>query len=190
MKRPILLLLVALIGLSVAADAQTGTALNQITLYSYRVYRDPGGASVNFESGARGLPTEQCADSDINYGNLMVNKDNDWLQVCNPRSRIVDLGRKQWGDFKETPSSFKDKKPRKPLPLNAPYAIDASGVSKEVSPFQQFARVRAGHMYLIRVARGRNSIYVMFRVDRLIKNDNCLLSWKRVTPPAEEDLEK
>jgi len=178
-----------LIALSVAADGQDGTVLSQVTLYSYRVYRDPSRSSVNFESGVRGLTTGQCADSHLNYGNLTVNNDNDWLQVCNPRSWIVDLGTKQWGDFKATPSSFAGKKPRKPLPLNAPYVIDASAGSKEVSPFQQFARVRIGHMYLMKVVSGRKKIYVMFRVDNLTKKDNCLLSWKKVPPPAE-DVEK
>jgi hypothetical protein len=57
MKATILFALVALIALSVAADGQDGTALNQVTLYSYRVYRDPSRSSVNFDSGARGQQT-------------------------------------------------------------------------------------------------------------------------------------
>jgi len=44
-------------------------------------------------------------------------------------------------------------------------------------------------MYLMKVMRERKTIYVMFRVDSLSKEDNCVLSWKRVPPPPE-DFEK
>ena len=188
MKGPILFALVTLVALSVIADGQNGAALTQVTLYSYHRYLDSR-SSVNFDSGARGFKSGQSADFDLTYGTLTVNNDNDWFEVRDARSMIVDLGAKQWGDFRETPSFFHGKKPRKPLPLSAPKVVDASAGSKEVSPYQQFVRVRVGHMYLMKVTRARTKIYVMFRVDNLTQKDNCLLSWKKVPPPAE-DVEK
>lgn len=158
--------------------------------YSKIGHRDWSRASVNFESGGRGLTYgEKTTDFDLTYGNLAVNHDGDWFEVRDPSSMIVDVGPKQWGDFKETPSFFKSKKPRKPLPLSGPKEIDASANSKEISPYQQFVRVKVGHMYLMKVMRERKKTYIMFRVDKLIKEDNCLLSWKKVPPPAE-DVEK
>lgn len=188
MNRPILVALIAVSTLSGTAHGQNEAALSQATLYSYRLYR--GKSYINFDSGAKGLKNTPCSAAfDLGYGNLIVNNHYDWFQVCNPKSRIVDLGKKQWTDFKKLPSSFTEKKPRKPLPLNAPMVVDASAGSKEASPFQQFARVREGHMYLVRVARGRDRIYFMFRVDSLTTSDNCVLSWKKIPLPPD-DIEK
>ena len=155
--------------------------LNQVTLYSQRSHRDWSRASVNFETGERG-----SSRFDLTYGNLAVNHDGNWFEVRDARSMIIDLGAKQWGDFKETPSFFKGKKPRKPLPLSRPKVVDASADSKEISPYQQFVRVKAGHMYLMKVMKERKTTYIMFRVDSLIKEDNCVLSWKKVPPPVDE----
>lgn len=186
MKGSILIALVV-ITLSGTADGQNEAALSQATLYFRPKYRE---AYINFDPGTKGAGNAHCgAEFDLGYGNLSRPNDYDWFLVCNPRSRIVDLGKKQWRDFKETPRAFAGKKPRKPLPLNAPLVFDGSGGSKEMAPFQQAARVRAGHMYLIRVAKGPKRIYVMFRVDSLTTRDNCFLSWKKV-PPPQDDMEK
>ena len=188
MKGSILIALIAVITLSGTADGQNEEGLTQSTLYYFRL--DRGKSYINFDSGVKGLKHSACFDQfDLGYGNLTVNNDYDWFQVCNPRSRIVDLGKKQWKDFKETPRAFSDKKPRKPLPLNAPFVVDASAGSKEVSPFQQFVVVKADHMYLVRLARGTQRIYVMFRVDSLTTRYSCVLSWKKVPAPAD-DFEK
>lgn len=188
MKSKLIFALGALIALSVTVDGQQVPELNHVTLYSKLGHRDWSRASVNFDSGERGSKDAQVDEFDLIYGTLAVNSDSDWFSVRDPRSTIVDLGAKQWGDFSETPS-FKSKKPRKPLPLSAPMVIDGSAGSKEISPYQQFVPVKAGHMYLMKVVRGRKKTYIMFRVDTLVKEDNCLLSWKKVPPPAE-DVEK
>lgn len=187
MRRPILLALALTIALSAMAHAQDSTALSQVTLYSFIFRKDSNSASVKFDSGLGAVTAKECEHSDLMYGNIIVNDVADWFQVCNPRSRIVDLGSKQWKDFPQTPSSFNSKKPQKPLPLNAPFVVDVSGGSKEASPYQQYARVQKGHMYLMRMARGQARIYVMFRVDDLKTKDNCLLSWKGVPPPVGEE---
>src|ERR1700738_3238968 len=189
MKGTTLFALIALIALSVVADGQNGAALPQLTLYSFHAYNDTSRSSVNFDTGVRGFTVGHSADVDLAYGTLTVNNDNDWFEVRDARSMIVDLGAKQWEDFRETPAFFHGKKPRKPLPLDAPKVVENSAGSKEVSPYQQFVRVRVGHMYLMKVTRGRKKIYVMFRVDSLTQKDNCVLSWKKVPPPTE-DLEK
>lgn len=189
MKRHLILTLGALVALSFPAGGQEVATLNQVTLYSRIGHNDWSRTSVNFESGERGSPNRRLAYYDLTYGNLAINYDADWFGVGDPRSMIIDLGAKQWGDFKETPSFFKGKKPRKPLPLNRPMVIDASAGVKEHSPYQQFVRVEAGHMYLMKVMRERKTFYVMFRVDSLTRVDNCVLSWKQV-PPPRDDFEK
>ena len=189
MKHQLILALGALIALSVTAGGQDVATLNQVTLYSKMGHNDWSRASFNFESGERGSPSARTANYDLTYGTLAVGYDRDWFEVRDPRSMIIDLGAKQWGDFKETPSFFKGKKPRKPLPLSRPKVIDASADSKEISPYQQFVRVEAGHMYLMKVMRERKTIYIMFRVDSLSRVDNCVLSWKQV-PPPRDDFEK
>ena len=168
------------------AHGQDVPTLNQVTLYSQRSYRDWSRTSVNFDTGERGSASGRLAGFDLTYGNLAVNNDGDWFEVRDPRSMIIDLGAKQWEDFKETPSFFKGKKPRKPLPLSKPKVVDASADSKEISPYQQFVHVKAGHMYLMKVVRERKTTYIMFRIDSLTKEDNCVLSWKKVPPPVDE----
>ena len=188
MKRQLILALGALIALSVTASGQDVATLSQVTLYSKMGHNDWSRTSINFESGERGAPS-RTAKYDLTYGNLALNHNADWFEVRDPRSMIIDLGAKQWGDFKETPSFFKGKKPRRPLPLSRPKVLDGSAGVKEHSPYQQFVRVEAGHMYLMKVMRERKTVYIMFRVDSLSRVDNCVLSWKIVAPPRD-DFEK
>ena len=188
MKRQLILALGVVVALSITAGGQDVATLSQVTLYSKMGHNEWSRTSINFDSGERGSPS-RTAKYDLTYGNLIVNNYPDWFEVRDPRSMIIDLGAKQWGDFKETPPFFKGKKPRRPLPLSRPKVVDGSAGSTEISPFQQFVRVQAGHMYLMKVMRERKTIYVMFRVDSLSKEDNCVLSWKRV-PPPHEDFEK
>jgi hypothetical protein len=190
MNHKLTLALGSLLALSVTAGGQVVPELNTVTLFSKISHRDWSRSSVNFDSGQRGSPTADISGFDLVYGTLAVNDDSDWFEVIDGRSMIVDLGARQWSDFKATPSFPKSKKPQKPRPLSGNVKeIDTSGGSREVSPYQQFARVKAGHIYLMKVVRDRNKTYVMFRVDNLVSEDNCLLSWKKVAPPPD-DLEK
>jgi len=179
----------ALVALSGTGKAQEVPALNRVTLFSRIGHGDWSRTAVNFDSGHVGAQSGVLTDFDLIFGSLAINNDSDWFQVRDPRSVIADLGAKQWGDFRETPSLSKSKKPRKPLPLTPVFEVDASAGAKETSPYRQFVRVKAGHMYLMKVARGQTKSYVMFRVDNLVNQDNCLVSWKKVPPPAE-DVEK
>ena len=196
----LILLIVVLISLSVSASAQARAELAEVTLYSVQGHnQDFTRSSVNFESGERGFGGT-VAGFDLIYGNMTMNYGNDWyrdwLVVRDPRSIVCDLGEKNWGDFRRTPT-FPWKNWRIPLPLNSPMVFDASAgkqvdtpdAKKSVTPHRQSVMVRAGHMYLMRVMRERSETYVMFRVESLTPGDNCVLSWKKV-PPPEDDVEK
>lgn len=174
----------------VSALGQEAPPLRQVVLYSKITHRDWSRSSINFESGERGSPSADASGFDLIYGTLAINDDSNWFEVSDARSMIVDMGAKQWGDFKETPSFPNSDKPRKPLPLkgNVKEIVTSAG-SKEVSPYQQFVPVKAGHIYLMKVVRERKKTYIMFRVDNLVSEDNCLLSWKTV-PPPRLDIER
>ena len=183
----LILALGAVLTLFVVAAAQDDEALLQVTLYSKITHRNWSRSSVNFESGERGSPTADASGFDLIYGTLAINDDSNWFEVRDGRSMIYDLGKKQFSDFKETPSFPKSKKPQKPRPLTGDLKeVNASNGSKEISPYQQYVPVKAGHIYLMKVVRDRKKTYVMFRVDELISEDNCRLSWKKVPPPPQD----
>ncbi len=215
-----LLSMVALISISVAAAGQTVAAagptgsaggqgnaeLAQVALYSVQGHNgDWTRSSISFETGERGFRGRSSPEYDMTYGNMSTSTGGkggvwfrDWLSVRDPRSIILDLGEKKWEDFRQTPFFPKSQKWRQPLPLNSPMVvntsagreIDAPDASKAVSPHRQFVLARLGHMYLMKVMKGRNATYVVFRVDRLSPGDTCLLSWKKVPPPPDDDVEK
>ena len=177
--------------------AQTSTELQQVTLHYFSYQRhDTTRSYVNFETGKRGpLRGELPDDFDLKYGGMRIEKDGkvfpDWLSVADSRSMIVELGAKEWQDIKQTPPFPQPKKPLPPLSLSKrPIVIDVSAGSKEVSPYRQVIVVKPGHMYLMRLLHGKKVIYTMFRVESLQSWDNCVLSWKLVTPPNVDDNEK
>src|SRR5215471_12986040 len=201
MKRINLSLLFLVITLTVCPSiaAQTYAGLNEVTLYWFA----PGGvpidsektdrskSSINCETGERGSPSGQY---DLKYGGMVLGTPHkygqeeklltDWLGVLDCRSMIVDLGAKQWQDFKETPPFPKPKTIEPPRPLDKPNCVvDTSAGRTDFSPYRQYVVVDPGHMYLMRFLRGRKTIYVMFRVESFVARDNCVLSWKRVMPP-------
>ena len=175
--------------LSINADAQDISTLSSATLYARLIYHDRNPASVDFDSGQTVSVHLPAVQYDITYGSLAVNNDPDWFAVHDPRSMIVDLGAKQLGDFKETPSFPASKSRQQPMPLKRPKVVDASAGSKAISPYQQFVQVKEGHVYLMKVWRERRKIYILFRVDSLRRADNCRLSWKKVPPPVD-DIER
>ena len=190
MKGKLILALGALLAFLAWVNGQEIEALNQVTLYSRTGQGNLNQSSVNFETGARGSGITNPGAFDLIYGNLRVNDDNNWFEVSDPRSRIVDLGKQKWEHFKEAPSLPKSKHPQKPLPLSGNVKeVDASGGVKDVSPYQQFVRAKLDHMYLMKVVRDGKKTYVLFRVDALTKQENCNVSWRKVQPPPE-DIEK
>jgi hypothetical protein len=67
-------------------------------------------------------------------------------------------------------------------PAPAPRRPKRDGVPK-VDPI--FVKAVAGHMYVIRVVDDAHDFYVLFRVEALVRGDNCTISWKRIPPPAD-----
>jgi hypothetical protein len=178
--------------------AQTDAGLNQVTLYWFSFGQiihtdktDPSRSSVNFETGRRG---GNSPGLDLRYGGMIIGMPAqhgkpdklfpDWLGALDCRSMIVDLGAKQWRDFKETPPLPQPKTLAPPRPLSRPdCVIDASAGRTDFSPYRQHVVPDPGHVYLMRLLREHKVIYVMFRVESLVSQDHCVLSWKLVKPP-------
>jgi hypothetical protein len=40
-----------------------------------------------------------------------------------------------------------------------------------------------GHMYVVRVVDNDSDFYVLFRVESLVRGDNCTITWKRIVSP-------
>ena len=206
MKIRILFSLLVLISAAAPMMAQTDAGLNQVTLYWFSPSdlidsqkMDPSRSSVNFETGMRG--SARTGAYDLRYGGMVIGTPHkqgepgkilaDWLGVIDCRNMIVDLGAKQWRDFKETPPFPQPKTTVLPRPLDRPIcAVDTSAGRTDFSPYRQFVMGDPGHMYLMRILRERRVIYVMFRVESMVTRDNCVLSWKLVKPPNITEDEK
>lgn len=207
MKTKILFSLVMVISACVPIAAQTDAGLRQVTLYWFSPPGNPidsektdrSRSSVNFETGKRG--GDRGGSFDLRYGGVVLGTPTkhgegsklltDWLNVLDCRSMIVDLGAKQWQDFKETPPFPKPKTSEPPRPLGRSIcAVNTSAGRTDFSPYRQFVEVNPGHVYLMRLWRERKVSYVMFRVESFVSRDNCVLSWKLVKPPNVDDNEK
>ena len=70
-----------------------------------------------------------------------------------------------------------------PPPRPRPRRPKHDGVPK-VDPV--FAKAVVGHMYVVRVVDPVNDFYVLFRVESLVRGDNCTITWKRIPPPNVE----
>lgn len=193
--RPWLIVVFLVFGLSVSdTSGQVNLPDQRVTLYSYFKYRDWSRAYFSFERGVRGAPSnkDESDSFDVLYGNLRVGNDADWFTVywqSHHRSRILDLGEKQWAQLRQLPA-FPISRPQPLDPDKAlPGTVDASAGTKKVAPYDQFVRIRSGHIYLLHVKSKRKNFYVLFRVEDLVPGDSCTFSWKRI-PPPETDLEK
>jgi hypothetical protein len=75
-----------------------------------------------------------------------------------------------------------------PTPAPAqPRRPKRDGVPK-VDPI--FAKAVAGHMYVIHVVDKDEDFYALFRVESLVRGDNCTITWKRVPTPQPESASK
>jgi hypothetical protein len=64
--------------------------------------------------------------------------------------------------------------------LDPPRRPKRDGVPK-VDPI--FVKAVVGHMYVVHVVDDAHDFYVLFRVESLVRGDNCTISWKRVPSP-------
>ena len=53
-----------------------------------------------------------------------------------------------------------------------------------------FTRAIPGHIYVIRVVDEVEDFYVLFRVESLVRGDNCTITWKRVPAPRAASVLK
>lgn len=193
MKTETLVSLLLMMWICAPVVAQADTGLSQVTLYWYSPGQsidpektDRSRSAVNFETGERGAADGQ---HDLRYGGIAIGANDgkllaDWLGVLDCRNMIVELGVKQWRNFKETPPFPQPKTEEAPLPPgNGPRCAVGE-------PYRQFVAVNPGHMYLMRVLHGQKVKYVMFRIESFVSRDNCVLSWKLVKPPNVPDDEK
>jgi len=195
MKIKLVFTLLILMVAAARTAGQSNSNLRQVTLDYLSLSAQESRSSVSFQTGKLQYQrSEPYTDFDVTYGGMSVEKDGmfypDWIRVVDSRSMMVDLGQKEWSDFKETPPFPQPKYSHPPLPLtNRPIVVDVSGDSREVSPYRQVIEVKTAHMYLARVSHGNKLFYVMFRVESLMSQQSCVLSFKLVTPP-NVDVEK
>jgi hypothetical protein len=210
MKTKLLFSLSILLAAYVPISGQPGAdppdiGLSQVTLYWYSPgpaidpeKTDRSRSAIDFLTGNRG---SYGAQFNLRYGGLAIKEPDkhgkpgrllaDWLFVNDCRSMMVDLGVKQWQDFKETPPFPQPKTLEPPQSLDKRgCVVDASAGRTDFSPHRQFVMADPGHMYLARIRHDRKIFYVMFRVESLASRDNCVLSWKLVKPPNVYDNEK
>jgi len=191
---PVLLLVISAYGF---AAAQTASDLQQVTLYDFAPLAGEFRSALNFETG-KTSHLNNFASFHLVYGGMSIQEGAkagktgkvhpDWLRVVDSRSMMVDLGARNWQDFKETPPFPQPKKPLPPPPLGRrPMVLDASAGSTDFSPYRQFVEVETGHMYLVRVSQSARVFYAMFRVESLDSRVSCVLSFKLVKPPNVDD---
>jgi hypothetical protein len=177
--------------------AQSGGDLQQVTLYDFSPSSHEFRSALNFRTGNRS-EYHDFTGFHLAYGGAVIQEGGtagqpgkvhpDWLRVLDSRSMIVDLGARNWQDFKETPPFPKPRTSRPPLPLSPrPFVVDASAGSQDFSPYRQMVEVEPGHMYLIRVSQQARVFYAMFRVESLESRVSCVLSFKLVKPPNVDD---
>jgi hypothetical protein len=197
MKIKIALALLFVISAYGCVAGQASIDLQQVTLYNFSPRTREFRSALNFQTGNRS-EYHDFAAFHLAYGGAVIQEGGnagkpgkvhpDWLRVLDSRSMIVDLGARNWQDFKETPPFPKPRTPRPPLPLSPrPFVVDASAGSKDFSPYRQMVEVEPGHVYLIRVSDKTRVFYAMFRVESLDSRVSCVLSFKLVKPPNVDD---
>lgn len=188
----IIIMLVGIIALG-ANSALGSTNLQQtepqqVTLFSRIKHPDEskgyGKAAFSFLHGVRSDAVLEVAHNsyELLYGNYSLNGDTDWFTVSmitDDRSRIKDLGEMNWSDVLYIPVLPASLEPHKGV------RMPAKGQLFEESSGGQVTRAAAGHMYIVHTKEGERDFYTMFRVDELIPNDRCTISWKLVPSPEK-----
>jgi hypothetical protein len=197
MKIKIALVWLFLILAYTCVAGQASADLQQVTLYDFSPSSHEFRSALNFRTGNRS-EYHDFTGFHLAYGGAVIQEGGkagkpgkvhpDWLRVLDSHSMIVDLGVRNWQDFKETPPFPKPRTTRPPLPLSPrPFVVDASAGSQDFSPYRQMVEVEPGHMYLMRVSDKTRVFYAMFRVESLESRVSCILSFKLVKPPNVDD---
>jgi len=136
--------------------------LGEATLFSRMVHRDYEKATFSFEFGVRDDPTCRHAnDWDLQYGN---GGDHFHVtMVSDDRSRIVDLGKLDWGQLEATRL---ERLPPHPQPR------------------REFVPTVSGHIYLVHTVDRNSDLYALFRVEAVARQPGtCDITWRLVDAP-------
>jgi hypothetical protein len=123
-------------------------------------------AAFSFEHGMNGKEALRVTlnDWDLLFGNSLNADTFDVTMVTDDCSRIKDLGEFGWYDSFKIPVL-----PAHPEPTREPSV-----------------RAAVGHMYLVHTKDRETDLYALFRVEALEPRTSVTISWKRVSPPVEE----
>lgn len=161
--------------------------IQKITLYARHDPKDKdyGKASFSFQHGVRSDAGKEITknDWDIKYGYASINGSSDYFgvtMISNDRSRIKDLGRLNWVDIKQVPVLLANPGPYKGI------RFPMRGEPIEVTSEGQVTKVVEGHMYVAHIKDDDTDLYVLLRVEELVPNDKCAITWKVVPSPEEQ----
>lgn len=137
------------------AKLQSRATRNGVDNYLYATY--------SFKFGGNGPEIQRlCRNNwDLLFGNSPTPDAFDVSMAVDDRSRVLDLGRYDWGDKFEVPTLAAYEEPERSPSL----------------------RAVAGHMYLVHVRDTDSNHYVLFRVERLEPEKSVEISWKLIDPP-------
>jgi len=72
--------------------------------------------------------------------------------------------------------------PHEKIPPPAPPIRPKRPAGVKVSPV--LVKATVGHMYVIHVVDETRDFYVLFRIDKITRGDNCTISWQMVPAPS------
>ncbi len=169
--------------LSLSGESWRNAKPKTVTLFSRAKYKDKfqgyGKSAFSFNHGLRSDrgPRITRNNYELLYGGIRWNGDSDWFSVTmvtDDRSRIKDLGELNWSDPFEIPYIPARTEPNKGI------RWPAKTETFEQSSNGQVTRVVAGHLYVLHSKDTHSDLYTLFRVEKLVPNDEVTISWKVV----------
>lgn len=156
------------------------------TLFSRAKYKDKfeglGKAAFSFKHGVRSDVGQKITRNnyELLYGGISLNGDSDWFQVTmatDDCSRIKDLGELNWSEVFDVPYLPASVEPQKGT------RFPSKTETFEESSSGQVSRVIVRHMYVVHSKDSDFDFYTLFRVEKLVPNDEVTISWKVVPSP-------
>jgi len=148
-------------------------------------------ACFSFKMGRNKL--QNSTDWDLGYGFASINNE-DWLMVGttgrDKRSVMKEIGNYNWSDSFKIPAI-------EPLPElkegeRRQITVDSSADThqKWAETTSQFAKAKAGYMYLVHVKDAQADFYALFRVEEIGQGDHCTISWALIPAPEKSTTDK
>ena len=127
-------------------------------------------ATFSFIVGANGPAAQKLTrnDWDIQFTSMRRGEKviSDWFHVTmvtDDRSRIIDLGKREWSELIDLPELPAYEKPTREKDVQA----------------------QVGHMYYVHTADSDSDHYALFRVEEMKSGESVGITWKLVGQPAE-----